>query len=151
METENFWPSSEDILNAEEESPLTILKEQQEYLSKSFPSLDSRIQIVYTIGKEGSLFSQNFLGMSIKPQEISRCRFVVCKLIVFKKGMKYECEILRIRYSIDDHYPLEVMGIDIPLEYTVDTKEAFMNTLKNIFNSDRCKESLRYMLLGRLK
>lgn len=145
---ENLWPTKEEILSSEKDSPKMILEEQVDFLNKNFTEISA--EIIPDVRQDGIDVSNQIILPKASNSALAfnaNMNFpIYYRLIISSKMTNYRVEILKIKQYLRDCYPAEIIDCINDVTYNAGSKDILKNNLKVVFNSERVKTTLRNLL-----
>ncbi len=144
MDNSNLWPSLEEIMKSEKDSPMLFLRQQGEFLKNISAELSYRINEDYCFNAKFPLDKCKIHGEF--PVEYSPNNVIDASFQITRKNKIYTGEILRIRYTMSKNYPIDVYDCCNGHLYRISSIEEFEQCLSTVFNSSNCMAQIRYIL-----
>lgn len=143
MENTNLWPTKEDIL-CNKESPKYILDEQVSYFNSMFRNIKAELVTEKLDNKYGAL-SISSINADFSKIVDPHANIELFYSLVISSGQLnlYKLYILNITYRSFTVYPVTLRDIVNDTIHVCKNPEGFKNKLREIFNSQSVKDSIR--------
>lgn len=145
--SKSLWPSEDEILNPEEDSPRFILTEQAQYLEKEFSNIEAHV-VYATEDKIKSYINTKEWTLLPSPEEspllkVPSNRNIYYRFIITSKSIDYITEILRVKITGFENYPCMLEDCLTGTKYSIRNRNEFERYLAQIFNSKNVKQTLK--------
>ena len=141
MENTNLWPPKEDIM-CFKESPKYILDEQVSYFNSMFRNIKAELVTEKLDNKYGAL-SISSINADFSKIVDPHANIELFYSLVISSANLYKLYILNITYRSFTVYPVTLRDIVNDTIHVCKNPEGFKNKLREIFNSQSVKDSIR--------
>lgn len=140
MENTNLWPKKEDIM-CFKESPKYILDEQVIFFNSMFKNIHAELTTEKSDGKYGALSATSIASDFSKIVDPHANIELSYNLVI--SSAQLNLYILNITYRSFTVYPVTIRDIVNDTIHVCKNPEGFKNELREIFNSQSVKDSIR--------